>query len=101
VLDDTPLRPDEERLLDEKVSEHGSRWQLIASFFPHRGRNMIKNNWLIRHKRPTAAQRPECPKNQDRNKPTDAAESMCGHATTATAQERDDDCWGVLSASIF
>jgi myb proto-oncogene protein len=49
-LERTPLTAEEECLLEQKFAEHGARWQFIASFFPDRAKNFIKNHWLSKHK---------------------------------------------------
>jgi hypothetical protein len=101
VLDQSPLRPDEEHLLDDKVAEHGRRWQFIVSFFPRRGRNTIKNNWLMRHSRPAATQSPNSPKKQKQNSLVGATESVFEDARTDQGQEEDEDLWDFFAQMIL
>jgi hypothetical protein len=55
-LSHTPLTAEEDLLLEKKYNEIGSHWKLIASFFPGRSRNFIKNYWMAKHKRQLRAQ---------------------------------------------
>jgi hypothetical protein len=57
TLEQTPLSPVEELLLDQKFAELGPAWHVIASFFPTRSRNFIKNQWAAKCKRLKAAAR--------------------------------------------
>jgi hypothetical protein len=41
---------DEDGLLENKYTELGPKWQAIASFFPGRGKNYIKNRWMRKQK---------------------------------------------------
>ncbi|OHT09482.1 hypothetical protein TRFO_04569 [Tritrichomonas foetus] len=43
--------PEEDDLLDKKYAELGPRWHLIASFFPNRSCNIIKNRFFTRERR--------------------------------------------------
>jgi hypothetical protein len=51
VLVSAPWTSDEENLLDEKLTEFGTRWHAIAIFFPTRSKNQIKNHWQSRQRR--------------------------------------------------
>jgi len=46
----TPMTPGEDALLRIKYREFGPRWKLLATFFPGRGRNFIKNHWMTIHR---------------------------------------------------
>lgn len=48
----------EERLLEQKYKEFGSKWHLIAGYFPNRSKNNIKNHWVTYQKK-TRKQIPE------------------------------------------
>jgi hypothetical protein len=50
-LNHAPLSVDEDQLFDAKYRELGSRWQVIATFLPGRGKNFLKNHWISRQKR--------------------------------------------------
>jgi hypothetical protein len=50
VLERTALSPAEELLLNEKFTELGPQWQIIATFFSGRSKNFIKNHWAMKHK---------------------------------------------------
>ena len=41
---------EEDRLLDEKFQQFGSKWQTIAKFFPNRSGNNIRNRYKLRQK---------------------------------------------------
>ena len=41
---------DEDKLLDEKYQQYGSKWQTIAKFFPNRSGNNIRNRYKLRQK---------------------------------------------------
>jgi hypothetical protein len=51
ALDQTPFSIPEEHLLDEKLAAFGPRWQFIATFFPGRSPNFIRNHWNAKEKR--------------------------------------------------
>jgi hypothetical protein len=59
-LEHSPLKPEEEQLLEEKFAEHGPRWQIISSFFPGRGKNFLKNHWISKHKRSQGSSTANC-----------------------------------------
>jgi hypothetical protein len=40
----------EDQLLDQKLAELGTKWKLIAKFFPARSKNNIKYRWFRRQK---------------------------------------------------
>jgi hypothetical protein len=42
VIDKMDWTAEEDRLLDAKFAELGSKWKLIAAFFPTRSKNMVK-----------------------------------------------------------
>jgi hypothetical protein len=46
-----PWTSTEEALLEQKFREYGTKWQTIASFFPSRSKNHIKNHWLTKQRR--------------------------------------------------
>jgi hypothetical protein len=50
AIQNIPWTPEEEALLEQKFTEFGTRWQIIAAFFPKRSKNHIKNHWLSRQK---------------------------------------------------
>jgi hypothetical protein len=45
-LVNAPWTASEESLLEEKFAEFGTKWQVIAVFFPSRSKNDIKNHWI-------------------------------------------------------
>jgi hypothetical protein len=51
VIVNAPWTKEEEKLLEEKFEEYGTRWQAIAIFFPTRSKNHIKNHWSSHQKR--------------------------------------------------
>jgi hypothetical protein len=51
ALDHSALTEAEKELLEEKFEEIGPRWAVIASFFPGRGRNFLKNYCILKRKR--------------------------------------------------
>ena len=46
-----PWTPAEDRLLEQKFRELGTKWHSIASFFPNRSKNSIKNHWMTHQKK--------------------------------------------------
>lgn len=46
-----PWTPAEDRLLEQKFREFGTKWHSIASFFPNRSKNSIKNHWMTHQKK--------------------------------------------------
>jgi hypothetical protein len=53
-----PWTADEERLLDERFREFGTKWKQIAESFPNRSANQIKNHWLTKQRRMVRGQAP-------------------------------------------
>jgi hypothetical protein len=51
TIANTPWTADEDRLLDEKFEEFGSRWIRIAVAFPRRSASQIKNHWITKQRR--------------------------------------------------
>jgi hypothetical protein len=62
-----PWTFEEDALLDSKFQEYGTRWQVIALFFPDRSRNQIKNHWQVRHRLRSGpvSKRPQDPQPSD------------------------------------
>ena len=46
-----PWTPAEDRLLEQKFREFGTKWHSIAAFFPNRSKNSIKNHWMAHQKK--------------------------------------------------
>jgi hypothetical protein len=46
-----PWTASEELLLEQKLVQLGPKWQVIASFFPNRSRNYVKNHWATKQRR--------------------------------------------------
>lgn len=46
-----PWTDAEDRLLEQKYKEFGSKWHLIAGYFPNRSKNNIKNHWITYQKK--------------------------------------------------
>jgi hypothetical protein len=74
TLEQTPLSPTEELLLDRKFAELGPCWQVIVSFFPRRSRNFIKNQWMARIKKLNAAGRRRLQSDVEQNATPPSAE---------------------------
>jgi hypothetical protein len=51
TITNTPWTADEDRLLDEKFEELGTRWIRIAVAFPRRSASQIKNHWITKQRR--------------------------------------------------
>jgi hypothetical protein len=47
----TPWTAEEERILEEKVSELGTEWHLICPFLPNRPKNQIRHQWVRKCRR--------------------------------------------------
>jgi hypothetical protein len=47
----TPWSAEDDLLLKEKVSELGTRWHAILSFFPGRSKNQVRNRWFTIERR--------------------------------------------------
>jgi hypothetical protein len=43
--------PEEDRLLEEKFAEYGTRWNTIAKFFFHRAPLKLRNRWMALKRR--------------------------------------------------
>jgi hypothetical protein len=46
-----PWTDEEERILDERYRQYPAKWQTIATFFPNRSKNSIKNHWIRQQKK--------------------------------------------------
>jgi hypothetical protein len=51
MLADVAWTQAEDDLLDEKFAQIGTKWKTIATFFPLRSKNQIKNHWNLKQKR--------------------------------------------------
>jgi myb proto-oncogene protein len=104
-LERTPLTAEEECLLEQKFAEHGTRWQLIASFFPDRGKHFIKNHWLSRHKRTHSP--PPGKDQEDAEKPANPeptepqSNSLASFDTFFRDAEKEDVFWERIAAGDF
>jgi hypothetical protein len=66
TLENVPWTPEEDLLLDAKFELHGTKWQVISTFFPSRSRNDIIHHWLQRQRKlaranPSKPKLPEMP----------------------------------------
>lgn len=46
-----PWTDEEDNLLSKKLAEIGTKWHVVAKFFPNRGINNVKNRWLTINRR--------------------------------------------------
>ena len=46
-VENSPWTSEEDALLQEKYTEIGSKWRLLAKFFPHRTDVNVKNRWRL------------------------------------------------------
>jgi hypothetical protein len=99
-LERTPLTPEEECLLEQKFAEHGTRWQFIASFFPDRGKNFIKNHWLSKHKR-TDSHPPPSDQEDDEKLAEPQSNSLATFNTFFREAEKEDVFWERINAEDF
>jgi hypothetical protein len=105
TLEQTPLSPTEELLLDRKFAELGPRWHVIASFFPTRSRNFIKNQWLLRCKKLRAAARRQLHSNVKQNATPPSAEVSSEDRSSIDVvfpeEEEEDIIWGIAATWEF
>lgn len=50
-LSSAPWTPDEDELLEKLYSQYGSKWSKIASHFPNRSANIVRNRYRINSKK--------------------------------------------------
>ena len=50
-LSHEPWTPEEDRLLEQKLKEFGSKWVNISKYFKNRTDTMLKNRWLVLSRR--------------------------------------------------
>jgi hypothetical protein len=105
TLEQTPLSPSEELLLDKKFAELGPSWHVIASFFPTRSRNFIKNQWVARCKHLKAAARRRLCSNEKRSAELPPAEvpseDQRGIDAVFPEDEEEDIIWEIGAADEF
>jgi hypothetical protein len=105
-LSRTPLTRDEENLLEAKYLELGPRWQMIASFFPGRAKNFLKNQWRLRHKQKQGSE----PERQQST--VEVADKVCDEPAASSApltfldvalreEENHESFWQLFAAGLF
>jgi hypothetical protein len=51
TLTNLPWTAAEDALLDDKFADIGRKWKELATYFPQRSQNQIKNHWALRQKK--------------------------------------------------
>jgi hypothetical protein len=103
-----PWSEEEERLLEEKLEEFGTRWQAIAIFFPTRSKNHIKNHWSYNQKRKLTrkpAMKVAATEKRDPGLPTQDSQlpvrspALCN--IFFTEEQNEENCWEDIFAGFF